>query len=150
VPDLKTNVALIVSLFVIVAATLLIGFMILDVDALDETWKRYTYLLTGVEAIVFAAVGWLFGKEVHREQAENAEQKRGEAEDHARQASERAASEAEKGRGLARAVIAAAHGSAREETLEAAAPDGQGPGRPAEAATMNALVDHAKSAYTDL
>lgn len=45
-----------------------------DVDsATDTQWARKTYILAGVEAITFAAVGWLFGKEVHRERAEAAE-----------------------------------------------------------------------------
>jgi len=36
-------------------------------------WARFVYLLTGVETITFAGIGWLFGKEVHREQAQVAE-----------------------------------------------------------------------------
>lgn len=72
--NLRSSVALIVTVFVIIAAAALITFMILDVDAADETWKRYAYVLTGVESIVFAAVGWLFGKEIHREQAERGKQ----------------------------------------------------------------------------
>lgn len=36
-------------------------------------WARFIYLLTGVETITFAGIGWLFGKEVHREQAQVAE-----------------------------------------------------------------------------
>jgi hypothetical protein len=143
-------VALIVTVFVIIAAAALITFMILDVDAADETWKRYAYVLTGVESIVFAAVGWLFGKEIHREQAETAENKRGEAEQAARQATERAAEEAEKGRGLARAVIAAAGGvSAADVSLEAVTGE-QERDRPAPRSGMEVLVDHARSAYTDL
>jgi hypothetical protein len=71
VRNLKSNVALGVAVFILLATTTLIAFLILHVSTDEETWKRYTYLLTGVEAVVFAAVGWLFGKEVHREQAEN-------------------------------------------------------------------------------
>jgi len=40
----------------------------------EVVWARYVYLLTGIETITFTAVGWLFGKEVHREQAEMAQQ----------------------------------------------------------------------------
>jgi hypothetical protein len=29
--------------------------------------SQFVYLLSGVEAVLSAAVGWLFGKEVHRE-----------------------------------------------------------------------------------
>lgn len=39
----------------------------------EIVWGRYIYLLTGVEAIVFTAVGFIFGREVNRARAENAE-----------------------------------------------------------------------------
>ena len=42
-------------------------------------WVRLTYLFSGVEAIAFAAAGFLFGKEVHRRQAENAEARASDA-----------------------------------------------------------------------
>ena len=63
-----------------VAVVALIGFGLLLIllfianESADElVWTRYVYLLSGVEAIAFAAAGFLFGKEVHRKQAENAE-----------------------------------------------------------------------------
>jgi hypothetical protein len=49
------------------------AFLLSEVGVSQESWQREVYLLSGVEAVVFAAVGWLFGKEVHREQAEKAE-----------------------------------------------------------------------------
>jgi hypothetical protein len=45
----------------------------------EVVWARYVYLLTGIETITFTSVGWLFGKEVHREQAEMAQQQATEA-----------------------------------------------------------------------
>jgi hypothetical protein len=45
----------------------------------EVVWARYVYLLTGIETITFTAIGWLFGKEVHREQAEMAQQQASEA-----------------------------------------------------------------------
>jgi hypothetical protein len=42
-------------------------------------WDQYVYLLTGVETITFTSIGWLFGKEVHREQAQMAERQAEEA-----------------------------------------------------------------------
>jgi hypothetical protein len=38
-------------------------------------WTRYIYLLTGVETVAFAALGWLFGREVHRQQVSDANQR---------------------------------------------------------------------------
>jgi hypothetical protein len=43
------------------------------VDAATElNWGRSLYLLGGVEAIAFAAAGYIFGKEVHRQRADQA------------------------------------------------------------------------------
>jgi hypothetical protein len=49
-------------------------------------WGRFIYLLTGVETITFAGIGWLFGKEVHREQAQRAERQAEDAMQHATEA----------------------------------------------------------------
>jgi uncharacterized membrane protein YsdA (DUF1294 family) len=52
------------------------GFMIYmlgEVSASEGVWTRTAYLLAGYEALAFAAAGYLFGKEVHRQQAEKAE-----------------------------------------------------------------------------
>jgi hypothetical protein len=38
-------------------------------------WNRSAYLFAGVEAIAYAAAGFLFGREVHRQRAEQAEQR---------------------------------------------------------------------------
>ena len=43
-----------------------------DRQMTEIIWSRRTYLLAGAEAIVFVAAGWLFGKEVHRKEAEKA------------------------------------------------------------------------------
>jgi hypothetical protein len=153
VKNLRSNVALGVAVFILLATTMLVIFLILHVSTDEETWKRYTYLLTGVEAVVFAAVGWLFGKEVHREQAEKAEMSRNEAEQKGREASEKAAGEAEKGRGLARAIIAAAeHEPAQQEGLESFGTPGADREQTPQTApgNMAALAAQARSAYQDL
>src|SRR4051794_34020303 len=75
---IKNVVALAVAVLALVATALLIVFLLGKVG--DENWERYVYLLSGVEAIAFAATGWLFGKEVHREQAQTAEAGRKDAE----------------------------------------------------------------------
>ena len=48
-----------------------------------DTWIRFTMLLTGVEALVFAATGWLFGREVNRARAEAAEKGKDKADEKA-------------------------------------------------------------------
>ena len=65
------------------------------ISAEELEWTRWIYLLSGVEAIAFTAAGYLFGKEVHRSQAEAAERQTEEAQQNAVDANQRAA-EAEK------------------------------------------------------
>lgn len=88
-----------------------------QIEAEELQWTRWIYLLSGVEAIAFAAAGYLFGKEVHRQQAENASQQAQDAQQEANDANQRAtdaekdAVEAKtKGQALAVAVQAKASG----------------------------------------
>jgi hypothetical protein len=66
--------------FLIAAALLLafgvlVGFMLVLADTTkDAVWQRRIYLFSAVQAIVFTAVGWLFGREVNRSAAESARQ----------------------------------------------------------------------------
>jgi hypothetical protein len=61
-----------------VTIALLIGFAVLVAVMIwlaggdDRVWQRRVYLFGAVEAIVFTAIGWLFGREVHRSSAETA------------------------------------------------------------------------------
>lgn len=59
-------------------------YMLRLVGATETEWARAAYLFAGVEAIAFAAAGYLFGRAAHRERAERAEQARLEAEERAR------------------------------------------------------------------
>ena len=57
----------------------LLAFVRAD-DKLPETdWSRSVYVLLGVEALAFTAVGWLFGREVHRGEAQEAQKHADEA-----------------------------------------------------------------------
>ena len=96
----------------IIASALLIGFAVLVVAMLAwaQTWEQRIYVFGAVEAIVFTAVGWVFGREVHRQTAETAKQDAAEAKQDAKAKGEEAkdmAVEAQKGRMLAAAVDAA-------------------------------------------
>ncbi len=68
----------------------------------DVQWEWYTYLLAGVETTTFTAIGWLFGKEVHREQAQQAELRANMTQN----ALETVAEENTRGRMVAKAVMA--------------------------------------------
>jgi hypothetical protein len=62
-----------VAIAVLLLFTAALGFLVSHVEAQDTAWSRFMYLYNGLEAIVFAAVGWLFGREVHRAQAQAAQ-----------------------------------------------------------------------------
>ncbi len=78
-------------------------------DMTETLWGRYIYIFGALEAIVFTAVGWMFGREVHRTAAEaasaDAARARRETET-IRQQAAAAEDQAEKGRALAEAVKA--------------------------------------------
>jgi len=85
-----------VGLLVVYLLILFLLFLSADDKGASEiVWGRYTYLLGGFEAIVFTAVGWLFGREVNRKQAEQAEE-----------ATKEAADAKAKGEGLKQAILA--------------------------------------------
>ena len=96
----------IVAVVLLVLFAALMVFLLANVGVSQASWERYVYLLSGVEAVVFAAVGWLFGKEVHREQAQNAEANAERAGAGHLSAAGEAAAERANGLALARAVIA--------------------------------------------
>jgi len=97
-----------------------------------NTWQRQLHVFTGVQAIVFTAVGWLFGREVnlsaaktanaHANQARfDAESARGESQELRKQVTdaERAA-EQERSKGIA--ARAAVDGMLAAQTTSAGAP----------------------------
>lgn len=85
-------------LAIVVTALAFLGFIAAVVFLLsvarsssDQEWQRLVYVFGGIEAVVFTAVGWLFGREVNRRQAEGAEQRADESDKVAKAAITRAA-----------------------------------------------------------
>jgi hypothetical protein len=61
--------AVAISVFFVLGCLLL--FLAADNGGVNETiWGRYVYVFGGLEAIVFTAVGWIFGREVNRAAAD--------------------------------------------------------------------------------
>jgi hypothetical protein len=75
------NAANIVAIVVLVLYVVVGGVLMLNVDLAEVTWSRMIFLYGGLEAIAFGAAGYFFGKEVHRERAEEAEKKATKAEE---------------------------------------------------------------------
>ncbi len=82
----------------------LVVYMLGLLSADETTWSRALYLFAGVEAIAFAAAGYVFGREVHRTRAEQAEARAHQAEQQWKQWSQRALEAEAKGQSLSVAV----------------------------------------------
>ena len=110
-----------------------------DKATTDVVWSRYIYLYGGIQAIVFTAVGWIFGREVNRGAAEvatkqvdattrqlddaNAQAENARTDAAAvRDVNARLSGEATKGRALADAVRSLAD-PARTRSVNTGAPD---------------------------
>ena len=76
-PNNSNRIKRTVALFVAVVAIILYVFTCIylfeKLDVLEEHWDKALLLFKGLEAIALAAAGFLFGREVHRERAEKAE-----------------------------------------------------------------------------
>ena len=69
-----------VTLFVVAVVIIVFYFAVklylmsvLKHNVEERDWSRYTYVAGGLDSIVSIAVGWLFGREVHRKAYEAAE-----------------------------------------------------------------------------
>jgi hypothetical protein len=67
---------------VVFAVVVLAGFAFFAVYLVDNAnttdqkeWERWVYVFGAVEALTFAGIGWIFGREVNRERAEKAEKR---------------------------------------------------------------------------
>lgn len=84
----------------------------------ELVWQRQVYLFGGVEAIVFTAVGWIFGREVNRQQVDKAENRADESDQRADAAIDQASTANEKAADLAaRGLATKAAILARHDTL---------------------------------
>jgi hypothetical protein len=131
----------------IIAVLCLIGFAWLVVfllgmlNAQEPAWTRAVYLLSGVEAVAFAAAGFLFGREVNRERAEKAEKRADVAADKAAAESKKASEAETKGNSLA-ALIRSKSDSLARKTADLEELRGV-PDRKATPAGLEELVDMA-------
>ena len=137
---MKDNTAPIVGIVVLLLFIAFNVYMLVNLDMKNELWTRAVYLLGGVEAITFSAAGYFFGREVHRERAEQAEEKAAQAHADVVGAEKRATEAESKGKAL-KAAIAAEASAAPEAGAVAFGPPGEGqvsatPGAIAKLATL--------------
>jgi hypothetical protein len=122
--------AIVTAIFLVAAI-----YLITNADTKDSNeWERLVYVFGAFEAIAFAAIGWVFGTEVNRQRADNAEERAGQAE-------QEKDTEKEKGRTLAGMVVGrGGGGQGGRPRLEGQGPGGAG-GAP------DPAVEYARRAY---
>jgi hypothetical protein len=112
-PALREQVAPFVAIGALVFFALLLTYVIMQIGLPQQQWDRIVFVISGVEAIAFAAAGYLFGREVNRQRAERAEERAEEAEE-----------DAANGRTLATVTKNKASLAARPGGLEGSRPQG--------------------------
>jgi len=70
---LRAYIPWVFSGIILLGYGLLIPYLMSKTGAKAEEWVKLTYVFSSVEAIVFTAVGFIFGREVNRSRAINAE-----------------------------------------------------------------------------
>lgn len=72
-PSSPPRVQICFAVVILALFVALIVVMVLSRNSPEGAWKNLVYVFGSVEALLFTAVGWVFGREVHRAQAEAAE-----------------------------------------------------------------------------
>jgi hypothetical protein len=135
----------VVAIVILAGFALLLYHMYQVAPTREETlWNRSLVLFGSVEAIAFTAAGYLFGKEVHREQAQQAERRADEKTAEAGAARAAAAEARAKGESLKKAIEAKQPSVSRGTINESL----QHPGAGAESAAGGALNELATLAQS--
>ncbi len=135
----------IIAIGVLIAYGFFIYFLIGKADAKELDWSRLIYLFSGVEAIVFAAAGFLFGREVNRKRAENAEEEKKWADKQKQEAEKQAVEERKKALILGTMVIQ------EEKTTASMTPENAAlEGMVSKPASMASIAKSARSMYPEL
>jgi hypothetical protein len=106
-PGGPSPVSLVFAALILIGYAILVGYMLEHADAtVDTHWARRHGIFSGVEALALAAAGFVFGREVNRQRAEEASQRASENAKRATDA-EKATKDAENRAARARADAAA-------------------------------------------
>lgn len=151
----RERLAGIVAVASLLALAVLVAYLLLETDSGEREWQRQVYLLSAVEAIAFAGAGWLFGREVHRAQAQSAEKRATKAEQtaagaarDAADANTKAVAYRERGRALKHSIQALrATGTALPPHLRQGIAPAEG--QPAGAGAIEQLAAQAERLFPD-
>lgn len=90
--QVRDAIAILVGLFFLMLFSCIIVFMLSQTGLSELRWTRALYLLSGIEAVAFAAAGFFFGGTIGRKETERAERRAAQAAGDAAKAKEEAAS----------------------------------------------------------
>nr|MUH38703.1 hypothetical protein [Zobellia laminariae] len=132
-----------IAISLLIAYGFFIYFLIGKVDSGDPSWSRLIYLFSGVEAIVFAAVGFLFGKEVNRQRAEKAETEKKAVEEQKEKIKDEKVAEHNKGLVLGAMIMQAENGQKKSA-------DNRGLEMKMSSSELQGIAEKAKQLYPEL
>lgn len=162
-PPLRWTLGVAIGVLALFAIFAVVMFFAADTGN-SEVWQRRLAVFGSIEAIVFTAVGWIFGREVHRTAADAARKEADEAKVDAKNKAEEAdrqakavAAERERGKALRAAIDASA--ASERAAASVAGPAGRSrdvglsegtPASTAEAGQLAMLRDLAARLYDDV
>ena len=133
----------VIAISLLIAYGFFIYFLIGKVDSGDPSWSRLIYLFSGVEGIVFAAVGFLFGKEVNRQRAEKAETEKKAVEEQKEKIKDEKVAEHNKGLVLGAMIMQAENGQKKSA-------DNRGLEMKMSSSELQGIAEKAKQLYPEL
>ena len=90
--QVRDAIAILVGVFFLMLFSCIIVFMLSQTGLSELRWTRALYLLSGIEAVAFAAAGFFFGGTISRKETDRAAERAAQAADDAAGAREEAAS----------------------------------------------------------
>lgn len=118
VARLRGVAAIIVAVLVLIGFAGFVAYLVANVNASAQSWTRYVYLFGAVQALLFTAFGWLFGREVNRQAVKSAEARADSAATRAEVANAAAADQKARGEALTAGIEVRASGAAAAGAVE--------------------------------
>ncbi len=118
VARLRGVAAVLVAVLVLIGFAAFVAYLVVNVNSSEQSWTRFVYLFGAVEALVFTAIGWLFGREVNRQAVQSAEARADNAANRAEVTSGVAADQKARGEALRAAIEARTNRAATAGTVE--------------------------------
>jgi uncharacterized membrane protein YgcG len=145
VARLRGVAAIIVAVLVLIGFAGFVAYLVAHVNSSTQSWTRYVYLFGAVQALLFTAFGWLFGREVNRQAVKSAESRADTSSTRAEVANAVAADQKARGEALRAGIEARANRAATTGAVEERGIDDAGGG--ATVGNLDELVAFARTLF---